>query len=129
MTASNYAIDNFKDKIIHQYAPFDVQIWVNRFLDNWKPSLILWIESDLWPTTLSIIKKKSIRSYLINSRISPNSFNKWKYAIQFFKKITSTFEEIFAQSDLDKQRLEFLTKRKINFIGNLKLSSMEKNKG
>ena len=27
---------------------------------------------------------------------------------------------------LDKKRLEFLTKRKINFIGNLKLSSMEK---
>ena len=67
LTASDYAIKHFKNKIIHQYAPFDIQIWVNRFLNNWKPSLVLWIESDLWPTTLSIIKKKSIKSYLIYS--------------------------------------------------------------
>ena len=126
LTASSYAIANFGNKIIHQYAPFDVYIWVNRFLNKWNPSLILWIESDLWPTTLNLIKKRSIKSFLINSRISPSSFNRWKYVQGFFKKITYTFDEIFAQSQLDKQRLEFLTKRKINFIGNLKLSSIEK---
>ncbi len=126
LTASNYVIDNFNNKIIHQYAPFDIQIWVNRFLNKWKPSFVLWVESDLWPTTLTLIKKKSIKSFLINSRISPKSFNKWKYGQKFFIKITNTFDEIFAQSQLDKKRLEFLTKRKINFIGNLKLSSIEK---
>ena len=126
LTASNYAIDLFGNKIIHQYAPFDIQIWVKRFLNKWKPSLVLWVESDLWPTTLTLIKKKLIKSFLINSRISPKSFNKWKYLRGFFIKITSTFDEIFAQSQLDKKRLEFLTKRKINFTGNLKLSSIEK---
>jgi len=125
LTASNYAIDHFGNKIIHQYSPIDIQIWVNRFLNKWKPSLVLWIESDLWPTTLNLIKKKSIKSFLLNSRISPNSFNKWKYIQGFFKKITNTFDEIFAQSHLDKKRLEFLTKRKVKYIGNLKLSSIE----
>ena len=126
LTASNYAIDHFGEKIIHQYSPLDIQIWVNRFLDKWKPSLILWIESDLWPITLSLIKKKSIKSFLINSRISPDSFKKWKYIRGFFIKITNAFDEIFAQSLLDKKRLEFLTQREIKFIGNLKLSSIEK---
>ena len=74
----------------------------------------------------TLIKKKLIKSFLINSRISPKSFNKWKYLRGFFIKITSAFDEIYAQSQLDKKRLEFLTKRKINFIGNLKLSSIEK---
>ena len=126
LTASNYSINHFGSKIIHQYAPFDIQIWVNRFLYKWKPSFVLWVESDLWPITLTTIKKKSIKSFLINSRISPNSFNKWKYARGFFINITNTFDEIFAQSQLDKKRLEFLTKRKINFIGNLKFSLIEK---
>ena len=94
LTASNYAIDHFGSKIIHQYAPFDIQIWVNRFLNNWKPSFVLWIESDLWPITLTLIKKKSIRGFLINSRISPKSFNKWKYIRGFFTKITNTFDII-----------------------------------
>ena len=75
LTASNYAINNFGNKIIHQYAPFDIRVWVNRFLNQWKPSLVLWIESDLWPTTLTLIKEKSIKSFLINSRISPKSFH------------------------------------------------------
>ena len=126
IAASNYAIQNFGDKIIHQYAPFDIKGWVNRFLNNWEPSLILWIESDLWPTTLKLIKEKSIKSFLLNSRISPKSFNKWKYLKAFFKNITDTFDEIYAQSLLDKQRLELLTRRKINYFGNLKLTTIEK---
>jgi len=123
LTASNYAIKNFGNKIIHQYAPFDIKIWVNRFLKKWKPSFVLWVESDLWPTTLTSIKEKSIKSLLINSRISPKSYNKWKFFKGFFIKITNTFDEIFAQSNLDKQRLESLTDRNIKFIGNLKLAS------
>ena len=126
LAASNYAVKNFNDKIIHQYAPLDISIWVKRFLKNWNPFLVLWIESDLWPTTLKLIKKKSIKSILLNSRISPKSYNKWKYIKEFFKDITNTFDDIFAQSVLDKKRLELLTRRKINFSGNLKLAIVEK---
>ena len=46
LTASDYSINQFGSKIIHQYAPFDIQIWVNRFLYKWKPTLVLWVESD-----------------------------------------------------------------------------------
>ena len=126
LSAANYAIENFSDKIIHQYAPFDIAKWVNRFLETWKPQLSIWIESDLWPTTLNLLKKKSIKSILINSRISPQSYEKWKFIKFFYKNIVSTFDEIFAQSPLDKKRIEFLTNRKVNYIGNLKLSLIEK---
>ena len=64
---------------------------------------------------------------MINSRISPQSYQKWKFIKFFYKNIVSTFDEIFAQSPLDKKRIEFLTNRKVNYIGNLKLSSIEKN--
>jgi len=126
LAAANYATENYNDKIIHQYAPFDIPIWVKRFLKKWNPVFVLWIESDLWPTTLALIKKNSIKSILLNSRISPKSFNKWKYIKFFYTNITNTFNEIFSQSLLDKKRLEILTKRKINYIGNLKLASIEK---
>ena len=126
LAASNYASKNFGNKIIHQYAPFDIKIWVERFLKKWKPSIVLWIESDLWPVTIKSINQKSIKCLLINSRISPKSYNRWKYFKNLFVDITNTFDEIFAQSQLDKKRLELLTNRKINFIGNLKLSSLKK---
>ena len=95
LSAANYAIENFSDKIIHQYAPFDIAKWVNRFLETWKPQLSIWIESDLWPTTLNLLKKKSIKSILINSRISPQSYQKWKFIKFFYKNIVSTFKTFF----------------------------------
>ena len=127
LSAANYAIENYGKKIIHQYAPFDIEKWVNRFLENWKPELSIWIESDLWPITLNLLKKKSIRSIYVNSRISPQSYKKWKFIKYFYKNIVSSFDEIFAQSPLDKKRIEFLSNRKVNYIGNLKLSLIEKN--
>ena len=61
VSAANYANEHYKDKIIHQFAPYDVNIWVNKFLNYWNPKLVIWIESDLWPTTLLAIKKLNIK--------------------------------------------------------------------
>ena len=125
-TAAEYAIKNFSTQIIHQYAPFDVTVWVNRFVNFWKPELVLWIESDLWPNTLLKIKKKKIKSLFINARISPTSFKRWKKAPSNYNNLLSVFSHIFAQSKEDLNRLSKLTNRKIEFIGNMKLSNIHK---
>ena len=121
LSASNYANQYYGDKVIHQFAPYDVSQWVNKFLNYWKPSLVIWIESDLWPNTLNAIYKKNIKSIIVNFRISPKSFKKWKLFPKFFNQIMITFSEIFAQSTLDKSRAEFILKKNIKFIGNLKI--------
>ena len=123
LAASDLALKKYGNKIIHQFLPLDVSIWVERFINHWQPKLVIWIESDLWPITLSLLKKKSIKSILLNVRISPKSFNKWNLYKKIYKEMTNCFLEIYAQSELDKKRVEILTNRKINFIGNLKLSS------
>ena len=60
-SAAEYAHNFYSDKIIHQYAPFDVEIWIKRFLNFWQPKLIIWIESDFWPITLNVIKQNNIK--------------------------------------------------------------------
>ena len=128
VSAANYAIKYYGNKIIHQYAPLDITRWVNIFLKKWKPQMSIWIESDLWPTTLDLIKKQSIKSIVLNLRVSPKSYKKWLYFDNFYKNMINTFDEIFAQSPLDKNRSEKLIQRKLNYIGNLKLSLLEQNK-
>ena len=78
-TAADYAIKNYGDKIIHQYAPYDITPWINKFLDLWQPKLVIWIESDLWPNTIIRLREREINSVFLNARISPKSFNKWKF--------------------------------------------------
>ena len=123
-SAAEYASKYYAGKIIHQYAPFDVDIWVKKFIKYWNPQLILWIESDLWPNTLSIIKKHKIQSILINARISPLSFNRWKRIKSIYNELLKTFSNVFAQSREDLKRLQSLSNKKIEFIGNLKLANV-----
>jgi 3-deoxy-D-manno-octulosonic-acid transferase len=121
-TAADYAITNYGDKIIHQYAPYDITLWVNKFLDFWQPKFVVWIESDLWPNTIVKLRERGITSVFLNARISPKSFNKWKYFSSYYKFITKTFFAIYAQSQNDLKRIKRLTNNEVGYLGNLKLT-------
>ncbi len=121
-TASDYAIKNYGNEIIHQYAPYDIEAWVNKFLNLWKPKLVIWIESDLWPNTIVKLRERKISSVFLNARISPKSFNKWKYFSSYYKFITKTFFSIYAQSQNDLNRIKNLTDNDVKYLGNLKLT-------
>ena len=121
-SSAEYIKRYYDNKVIHQYIPFDVPFWCARFLNYWKPSLVLWIESDIWPNMLKIIRDKRINCLYINARISPHSFNKWKYIKNLYSESLSTFNKIFVQSQNDLRRIQMLSNANVEYIGNLKLS-------
>jgi len=121
-SSADYIKEFYENKVVHQYIPFDVSIWCSRFLNFWKPNLILWIESDIWPNMLKKIREKNINCLYLNARISPNSFKKWKNAKNFYKNSLNNFNKIYAQSTDDKKRIHELTNLHIDYIGNLKLA-------
>ena len=121
-SSADYVKKFYENKVIHQYIPFDVSIWCSRFLNFWKPHLIIWIESDIWPNMLNKIKEKNINCLYLNARISPNSFKKWKGTKKLYRNSLKIFNNIFAQSTDDKKRIHELTNLPIEYIGNLKLA-------
>src|ERR1700760_655639 len=52
VTSAAIVAKRFPPDIIHQYVPYDSPRYVARFLDHWRPSLALFIESDLWPNLI-----------------------------------------------------------------------------
>ena len=93
-TASEYALKYYDGKDYSSILlPFDVLFWINKFLNNWQPKLVIWIESDLWPNTIVRLREKNISSIYLNARISPRSFNKWKYFSSYYKFVIQTFTE------------------------------------
>lgn len=84
-----------KDKLpvgaFHQYIALDNPKWVRNFLNHWKPSLVLWTESEFWPNILTEIKERKIPALLLNVRISGKSYNKWKFAKGFISEILEAF--------------------------------------
>ena len=124
VSAYHFANKIFKNKIIHQYAPLDHEIWVGKFIDHWQPNYVIWIESDLWPNTLRLINERKISSILLNLRISPKSFRRWLIFKKQFSQLMNYFDKVFVQSDEDLKKISKLTSKKISFIGNLKLTSL-----
>ena len=59
--------------VIHQYFPWDIKSYCNRFLDHWKPDISVFIESEIWPNHLIQIKKRGIPILLVNARMAEQS--------------------------------------------------------
>lgn len=58
----------------HQYVPLDVPRYVRRFLDHWRPRLVLFAESEIWPTILVELERRAIPLALVNGRMSDRSY-------------------------------------------------------
>jgi len=111
--------------IIHQFTPQDNILFIKKFLDYWKPSLVIWMESEFWPIILDETKKNDVEIILLNGRLSDSSFKNWNYFKFIFKEIISNFSLILAMSKIDETNFKNLGARRTSYIGNLKFSNQK----
>lgn len=107
-------------KTIHQFFPLDLIFFSRIFLNYWKPSMAIFVESEIWPGMYKFINKRKIPLILLNARITKKTFNRW----YFFKKYSlSIFKNISASYPQNIETINYLKKLKvkiIKYIGNLK---------
>ncbi len=121
--SSSKVLKKFKlKKTIHQFFPVDVQFINNKFLNYWKPTIAIFIESEIWPSMILNIKQKNIPLILLNARITKKSFSRWKKINFFSKSIFNKFNLCLAQNSETRNYLKKLGAKNIKKIGNLKFS-------
>jgi len=105
-----------------RYLPFEV------FLFGWiKPQKALVVmEAEFWYLMFAIAKAKGAKTILINARMSDRSYPKYLKMRWFYKQLFRYVDEVFAQSDIDKQRLESLGAINVKVVGNIKLFDIPK---
>lgn len=114
---------NLPSNVIHQFYPLDHPRWVKSFLDHWRPNLVLWMESELWPNMLGAIKKRNIPAILVNARLSEKSFSRWSWIKSSAQKMLSAFSLILAQSEKEALRYRMLGAGNVTSTGNIKYSA------
>lgn len=87
------------------YFPLDIKFFVEKFLDKINPDVILIAETEIWPIFIYTAKKRNIKTYIINGRMSDESFKMYKILKPFFKNVLPMYSGIFVQSEIDKARL------------------------
>ena len=126
--SSSKIINNLKlKKTIHQFFPIDNNYFTKKFLEFWKPSISIFIDSEIWPNMILNIKKRNIPLVLLNGRINKKSFHKWKRLGQTAKFLFNKFDMCYPSSKESGMHLGLLGTKKNKYIGNLKFSQTEKN--
>ena len=113
-------------KTIHQFFPIDSNYHTKKFLNYWKPSLAIFVDSEVWPNMITAIKKRSIPLMLLNARITERTFKKWNLFNASAKNLFEKFDICLTSNLKSKKYLKILGAKKIKFIGNLKFSQTEK---
>jgi 3-deoxy-D-manno-octulosonic-acid transferase len=93
---------------IHQYVPVDAPGAARRFIARWKPSLAVFVESELWPNLLLEAKAAGVRLALVSAKLSDRSFRSWQKRPDAARQLLSGFDLILAQDTRAHERFEAL---------------------
>ena len=127
--SSSRIIKNYKfKKTIHQFFPIDFFYFSSKFLKYWKPTLAVFIDSEIWPSMYKELERKSIPLLLMNARITTKSFRRWKLFNQFAGNIFESIKIAFPSNSDTNKYLKKLNVKKIKNIGNLKFSEISNKK-
>ncbi len=102
------------------YLPYDYPFAMKRFLNRFRPSAGLLMETELWFNLIRICKEKSIPLFLVNARLSEKSLKSYLRFEKLARCALSDLSGIAAQTEQDAQRLTRLGAKRILVCGNLK---------
>jgi 3-deoxy-D-manno-octulosonic-acid transferase len=109
--------------VLHRFVPLDVPSWAGRFLDHWRPDAAVFLESELWPNLLFGCQARHIPVMLVNARLSPRSFARWRRVPGAARALLGSFAHVQARSEADAERLRNLGASSVDAPGDLKFAA------
>ena len=115
----------YKDTLAINYAPWDLNIFINRFLDFHQPAALLIFETEIWPAMISQANKAHIPIFLVNGRLSAQSFNAYSKVSWLVSSILGMIDLVFVQTPKHQERFMQLgvEKEKIAIAGSVKFDA------
>lgn len=104
----------------HQYLPLDAPQFVGRFLDHWRPDLVLFAETEIWPNIVRAVHRRGAPLVLVNARISLESMQRWRQIPGVAKKLFGMVDLCLAQDADNAGRFLALGAPRARVAGNLK---------
>lgn len=103
-----------------QLAPLDAWPCVSRFLKALAPRRLVLAETELWPTTLILAERAGLAPALVNARLTPRSFARYRPFAGLLAPAIRALSVVAAQSAADAARFTALGARRVLVAGNSK---------
>jgi 3-deoxy-D-manno-octulosonic-acid transferase len=109
------------------FAPFDFPHAVRRALEVVNPALLLLVETELWPNLIHEASRRGARVALVNGRISPRSFPRYKRLGRFLSRVLSEIDLFLMQGETHAERIRAMAAppERVRVTGNLKFDAVE----
>ncbi|GMH33462.1 hypothetical protein BSKO_01296 [Bryopsis sp. KO-2023] len=113
-TAEAYALFSnvLPSRVILQYYPLDAPIHLALMVGYWKPSVVIFVESDLSPNLVECLSGSKCRLVLLNAHLSSENFLEWHsnpcINRRIMSRMLSRFHLIVPQSEVDVGRFRML---------------------
>jgi 3-deoxy-D-manno-octulosonic-acid transferase len=108
------------------YFPLDIPYIVRKMIRLVNPDVFVLVETELWPNFLQVCKMRHIKALMVNGRISPRSYNKYRLTGLFWKRILYNLNAAGMIAGIDAVRLQNIgmDSTKINVLGNAKYDAL-----
>lgn len=110
-------------RVQHVYTPYDLPALVGRFLRQFRPRLVVILETEIWPSLLAACEQQGVPVILANARLSARSARGYARFGGFAGRLLGRFALIAAQSQADAQRFLALgaAPERVRVTGSIKL--------
>jgi 3-deoxy-D-manno-octulosonic-acid transferase len=117
----------FSEKATVVYFPFDFKFAVRKALRALRPSVVLLMETEIWPRFIREAKRSGAAVALVNGRLSARSARRYSYIRPFLKSTLADVDLALMQADADATRIAELgaDDNKIHVTGNIKFDVAE----
>ena len=122
-TGLQIAGEKLKDTV-DLLVPMPLDFWwsIKRLIGTIMPAVFILVETDIWPGLLSLLKKKGVKAFLVNGRVSPHTgkaYIRWRFLA---KTVLDLFELLLMQTELDESRIlkTGVSRHKVRVSGNIK---------
>lgn len=115
----------FGGRVHVSYFPYDIPAAIKRFIQRVRPSVLLLMETELWPNLQRQCRQNHIPVMLLNARLSSKSFRRYRYFARTTRQLLQPIAIIAAQYESDARHFEQLgvDRCNIHVTGSIKFDS------
>ena len=123
-TATGFDVSQrlFGEDVEHAYFPYDINFCVRRFLNAVSPSLVILMETEIWPNFLHHSSHQKIPVVIANARLSERSTRGYMKISGLIQPAIKSLSLIACRSDMDAKNFAKIgaAEQQISVVGNIK---------
>lgn len=103
-TGLTQAMKMFGSQVQYAYAPYDTPGSIRRFLNRANPSILVIMETEIWPNMIRQSRSRRVPVFLINARLSERSARGYERVRSLVAPIMRSISWVAAQAEKDAER-------------------------